>query len=581
MKMKMLAVGLALFVGACSQDSGTEVDGPTTCKSAKCDTVGLSELNVIGSDFGLCTVTPDLDAADEFFAIEDWTCQFIGLDESLPLQLKNVFTWTKQNGGSFGSTVDFTTAELDGTTKRAGSWRTDRYPITTVVAPTLSLVTSDTGRVGESNPHTSGASMRIENVLTSRPTQAIQQPMSANMEFWPVVIWPTSEFAQKFEAGDVSFFSVDISGEITMQGDSQAISLPIRYGRYAIRGNDLKALPNKTFLVPVQNGATPKLELRLESNDVTSTASVDGPGYYLMGVDGSLTRASVAEVTERGMSRTVAGVVIPDVGTDLSADAGTDVDAVDVPEPVVDPCMGNCANEEVCVNAACVSLANQVQANCNSAASALCDGEDSDCAPEHACAGGKCVRLTCQTQSAQCGMPQSVCDGEDTDCASGHACADGKCSRLTCQSQSQFCNEAVNPCEESTDCATDHVCTSGVCTRLLCKAQDAFCNAPKGACEMDNAECPADHVCADGKCKRLTCQAQDAFCNAPKGACDDDNNDCPAEQVCVAGQCRRLTCQAQDSFCNAPKGACDEGEATDCPDGHVCETGKCKRLTCL
>lgn len=541
----------------------------------------MPELTAIGSDFGLCTVTPDLDAADEFFALEDWTCQFVGFDDRLPLKLKNVFTWTMQDGGGFSSTVNFTEAELDGTTKRAGSWRTDKYPVTTVVAPTLSLVTSDTGRVGESNPRLSGASMKIENLITSRPTQAIQQPMSADMEFWPVVIWPTAEFAQKFEDGDISFFSVDITGEITTQGNSQPMSNPIRYGRYAIRGNDLKALPNKTFLMPVQAGAPPKLELRLESNDVTSTASVDGPGYYLMGVDGSLIRASVAEVTERGMSRTVASVAIPDAGTDLASDAGTDVVVADVAVPVVDPCMGACSDDQACVKAACVSLTNQVQANCNSAATALCDGEDSDCAPEHACAGGKCVRLTCQTQNSQCSAPQKACDGEDSDCAVGHACADGKCRLLTCQSQDQYCNAAVDPCEESTDCAADHVCTSGVCTRLSCKSQDQYCNAPKGACEMDNAECPADHVCADGKCKRLTCQSQDTYCNAPKGVCDDDDSDCPAEQVCVTGQCRRLTCQAQDTFCTAPRGACDEGETTDCPAGHVCEAGKCKRLTCL
>ncbi len=540
MKKLLILVGLVSLVGACSQDTAPDASTTSTCQIAKCDAASLSELTAIDSGFGLCTVTPDLDAADDFFALEEWTCQFVGFEDALPLKLRNVFTYSMQAGGNFSSTVDFTAAELDGTTKRAGAWRIDKYPVTTVVAPTLSLVTSDTARVGESSPNLSGASMKIESVITSRPTEATQQAISANMKFWPVVIWPTAEFAQKFEGGDISFFSVNIVGKIaTDEGRSNNI----RYGRYAVRGDDLKGLPNTKFFVPVQPEFPPTLELRLESNDVTSTGSIDGPGYYLMGIDGSLTKATVAEVTERGMSRASAAVPVSDAGPDVSLDAGTDVE-VDVAAPVVDPCMDTCAADQACVNTACVSLATQVQTNCNSTATA-------------------------------------VCDGEDTDCAAGNICAGGKCRLSTCQSQDQYCNAATKPCEESTDCAADHVCTSGVCTRLSCKAQDQYCNAPKGTCVADNAECPADHVCAEGKCKLLKCQEQDQYCNAPKGACDDDDNDCAAEQVCVAGQCRRLTCQAQDQYCNTPKGACDEGEATDCPDGHVCEAGKCKRLTCL
>lgn len=493
-------VGLCVWTGcSATEDTGPE-ENQSLCMAAKCDGNSIADLQPIATQFGNCEVVPDPNA-DEFFAIETWNCQFVNFEEGMPAKLESVYTWAESSRGPTNS-VNFDLG--DSSKKRAAGWRVDDYPITTTIRTIASISTSDFGRLGSPNISTTPVIFETKATHTTRPTQTLTQEIALPMEFWPVVIWPTAEFAQKF-AENNRYFMVNIEGEVETSTRSQQYT----HGRYATQNDDLRQLPAKTFFLPVQDGKTPTLEVRMDGNDPTSTTQITGPGYYLLQADGSVVKVSAQEVLEKGMSQ-LAGEEPTSPEPEPQPNPGTSNNepspepVLPEPEPEVDPCNNTCSTTQTCVNAACVPLANQTQSTSCTAPRAACE-TNSDCADGHACAEGLCRRLSCQVQSTNCYAATAICE-LNTDCADGHACVDGLCRRLTCQSQSSNCSAPTAVCNLDADCNAGHACAGGLCRRLTCQTQSSNCYAPTAVCDgAEASDCADGHVCDNSLCKRLTC----------------------------------------------------------------------------
>lgn len=532
------ALLLSLTMLGCSNaDPGPGPIG-STCDGPKCDAFAPPELVATPGDFGRCTVVPDTEAADLFFARDLVDCLFVGFDESTSLSVTTIYVNGEYGDGRIGNAVEFAPDEL-GTSKTAVNARAESYPLTVHVRPILQYLSRDSGKLGaEPTRQLSYLSPKLSFEVATRPTEPVDTNIVLPLEVWPVVVWPTQAFADRWETDELRFLNLTITDTVEFEPGREQRTY---FSRHASSGDSLESLPGTVFALSVDGqGEGPQLKVMLDSDEAVTTLTIDGPGYYLLGVDGSVTRATPAEVEALGMFDRDAPPVEP---TEPDAPTTPEPTEPSTPEIPPDPCGDTCDATQACVAGACVALSDQVQRSCTSTPTAACDGEDTDCGPGNACVGGVCRLLSCQVQNTSCYTPTASCDGEDSDCGEGHACSGGLCRRLTCQIQNTSCYTPTAVCEASSDCAGEHACVAGTCRRLTCQIQNSSCYTPTAICAAD-ADCGADHACAAGVCRRLTCQVQNASCYTPTAVCDAEDTDCGEGHTCNdSGVCQRLTCQ--------------------------------------
>lgn len=531
MYSKILApIFVAILVAGCSASTSDNTEIGSDCTGGKCDAFAPPTLLSLGTTIGACTTILDRSSTDEFFLFDKTECAFVGLEDATGSELNTVTVETVAQGTNRHSSARFDSNQLDGTAKPVASWNLEGYPIqSTVTAATVIKTTS--GRLSEPETSASVILPKVVFDVTERPEMDTTTTLALPFHFDQVVVWPTQDFADKWAASEIRVVHVGIESSLDVAGTSREFSS----SRFAVSGDDLAGLTKTVFSIPVDASSSPKIEVRVDSNDVSGAATLEGPGYYLLETDGTLTAATPEMVEARGMFDRDAENPQPLPGDDVDEPVTDPVD----PPVDEDPCNGACDATEACVNAACVPLADQRQFSCNSTPSASCE-TDNDCAADNACAGGVCRLRECQFQSESCLSPFAVCE-QDSDCDADHACAGGLCRRISCQRQTESCLSPFAVCEQETDCAADHACVEGICRRLTCQNQSESCFDPFAPC-AGSADCAADHACVDSVCRRLTCQSQSTSCFQPFAPCNADS-DCADGHVCGESQkCQRLTC---------------------------------------
>lgn len=519
-----LLVGLAgCTAGTSGPDDQTSI---STCEGGKCDAFAPRALETISTAFGQCTVTPDTSTQDEFFAVETVECRFIDFDESAGTTINSIILEARELATEQYHSARFD--ELDGTTRSAFNFRTDGYPLRIEVRPIVHMNTTYS-QLSAPQQHGEYLLPRITTEVLNRPTEPVTLDFELPMELWEVVVWPTKEFAEKLASGEHRFGLLKLTSELEVDGNAERVS----HSRSFRPGDDLTQLSNTVFVLPSADIVL--AELHATSEQPTGLVAIDGPGYFLIEADGSLTAATPQDIEARGMFADDAEppVVVDNPGEEEEPPI---TDPVDPPEQ--DACAGACDATEACVASACVPLEDQRQRSCNSAATAVCE-EDADCASGNVCADGLCRLRECQIQYTSCSTPTAVCDA-DSDCADDHACAEGLCRRLSCQVQYTSCSNPHTVCEQTSDCAAEHACVEGACRRLSCQLQYTSCSTPHSPCGA-NDHCSADHACVEGLCRRLSCQIQYSSCSTPSAPCAADG-DCASGHACLDDVCQRLSC---------------------------------------
>lgn len=528
----LLLLGTALAGCSATTTPDTDDTNTSTCSGGKCDAFAPRALESVSTTFGTCTVNPDTETADEFFALDRTNCTFVNFEDELPLHLNTVIVEAKELTNERFHSQSFDKEELDGTERGAFNLRVDGYPLRMNVRPIVYL-DQTSGSVAE--PTKSGTYLlpKITVDVLERPTAPSEHTFQLPFEMFEIAVWPTKEFADRFVSEELRFGYLRMHSELEIEDRTKRHS----HSRHFRTTDELALLGNTIFHLAVEQNGVAVIELNLGEDFAAGAAAISKPGYYLIEEDGSLTEATPADIEARGYFLDDAEPTPPADDPTVADEEPPVTDPVD-PEPAVDPCNGTCDATEACVAAECVALEDQRQTSCSASANAACE-EDADCASGNVCAADVCRLRECQTQSSQCYDARQVCE-QDTDCADGHACADGLCRRLSCQTQSSQCYDARQVCEQNTDCDSGHACVEGLCRRLSCQTQSSQCYDARQVCAADD-HCDSGHACVEGLCRRLSCQTQATQCYDARQVCAADD-DCADAHVCQDGLCHRTSC---------------------------------------
>jgi hypothetical protein len=402
------------------------------------------------------------------------------------------------------------------------------------------------------------------------------------VEEWPVAVWPSEALVASFESGTTTDLTVLVEGDAELYGEEHKSS----DGGFVATTETLVGLADLPFHALTSDGTVElTVLLRTGGTTVPTIHTLDRPGYYVLDVDGSVSRSEPESLVRHWLEGGVEPVV-PDAGIvsdgSIVSDGGVEQPPHDAGSPSV--CVPACGSGDVCVASACVPASRQAQESCGRVPTATCDpGEDGDCAAGHACVMGLCRRLACQTQwhcsaeptrqdGSTSGEPVAPICESDAHCAAGHACVMGVCRKLTCQTQwhcsaeptrqdGSTSGEPVAPiCESDAHCAAGHACVMGVCRKLTCQTQWHCCAEPPvqdgstsgepvaPVCESD-AHCAAGHACVGNVCRNIMCQFQ-WHCGADPSTQDGSTSGEPVAPVCEADRhCAVDHRCREDGFC--------------------------------
>ncbi len=470
MRKSLVLCGFIALLFGCSDDTDTSVNAESqsspqsSCSGGKCDDpnqIEIPELGAISLDKMIsCSIERDTSNTDEFFQRDQGTCYFHGLPVDGVGLRKVALDIRAQDGRSINS-VYWMGDDLKASNSFKFVVQADDYPLTmsTQVIWTGAGfgLSGDIDAVEDDMFH--GGDHGTEQLI-ERPDETVDAFFAPQLEFWPVVVWPTQELETAWAQDEFVYWLANMEGSLDIprgpgltQGSSSTFVFPFETSLIARSATheSLTPLTQIRLLIPAVPGEPSDAVLRTElvtaSSDIEVDAAFTQPGYYLFEKDGTIAPATPEQIRERGARPTTAPVVtnpdmgdvsdmlLPDSGSIDSMDMGMPQDDMNTePDmPVVDPCMDTCSDTQVCVNAQCVTRSQQAQSSCNVNPYKPCDlGEDSDCADGNVCVEGLCRLLSCQEQASCNVTPYRPCE-QDSHCADGNSCNDdGLCQKDSC-----------------------------------------------------------------------------------------------------------------------------------------------------
>jgi MYXO-CTERM domain-containing protein len=317
--------------------------------------------------------------------------------------------------------------------------------------------------------------------------------------------------AGRYKGGQIGFFVVSTSEQLSIDPTTHAVIGNIRFQFYTQHALNPGSMPDKTFYnVLTWESVAHKNTFYFGWEDLPVDGGSDNDfDDFLFSVSGVQCGGGGQPCQTGQMGVCAAGVlqckksVITCVPTLQASDEKCN--ALD------DDCNGSvddgdnlCPEGDICSHGSCVPKCGTGEFRCQDGASCTPEGLCVDpacigmeCPEGKVCAGGECVDactgITCPygrvCRNGGCVDP---CVG--IECDAGFACVMGVCSSCECSA----CGDGTS-CQPSVADATIKLCTDTGCEGKTCNA-GTHCKAGDCVDDCDGAACPTGQMCMNGEC---------------------------------------------------------------------------------
>ena len=261
-----------------------------------------------------CQLRPD-STADSFFRTDQVECKYSQLPDNTSVEIESVYVTVKGAGRRIADTGPVEAGDFGEDYQSVASIRgTDRYPVE-VHATVVYLVKHHVGQRNHDPQETRyyhGLAGQLEQApeAGSAPVSVLSQ--EPPFQLWEIALWPGEDVAAAWSEEGLRFWGEAIDYDFEVDSDALSIGGPdpmatveFDRNRFYFYGEtfpdvaSLASLRGHTIhlLVPKDGfaeGSEPVLEFTLGSE--TTESPLPGPGYYVIGADGTATPTAVEDL---------------------------------------------------------------------------------------------------------------------------------------------------------------------------------------------------------------------------------------------------------------------------------------------
>jgi hypothetical protein len=273
------------------------------CPEPGCEQLSAERpLRVIALDrLAVCAAGIDARGESDLAAEDRLWCAF---DVPRELGVYSALLEVRLSDGASPSPVVLSEEQLAGASALPiAYWASDAYPVTIRVSLGFRARAEAEDPADAQDPPNSGdfwwgfSQTFTRDQLRSATPSA---PLDVGLPFdlWEVAVWPSAELGRSWSAGEVTSLEAIVENDFPIRsealitdGATPSTMIPFRHVLRASRATQptLEPFAREVITVPVFRGTASAASLRVSAVALEGATAIAAPGYFVLGLDGSLT----------------------------------------------------------------------------------------------------------------------------------------------------------------------------------------------------------------------------------------------------------------------------------------------------